>query len=412
MSTILMIGTFDTKEEEFIFLRDRIITRGYQVLAVNVGVMAEAQHLKVGIDASEIALAAGADLHELRYAENRDLAMDVMCRGAAIVVQRLYQAGSFQGIIGMGGGGGTSIVTSAMRVLPYGVPKVCVSTMASGNVSGYVGIKDIVMIPSLVDIAGINDFSRMVIAQAAGAICGMVDTELPLSSKGDVPVIAATMFGNTTTCVQACAQRLREEGFQVLIFHATGTGGKLMEALIDEGYVDAVLDLTTTEIADEVCGGIMSAGPIRLTTAARKGIPQVVAPGCLDMANFGPRESVPTSYIGADRTFYSWNPDNTLMRTNIDDNRIIGERIALRLNAAKGSVKVLLPLRGLSILGEEGQPFCDREADGMLFAALKDKIKSDIEIIEMDTAINDLAFADKAVQMLLDLIRRRVQDDS
>jgi uncharacterized protein (UPF0261 family) len=408
MTTILMIGTFDTKEEEFVYLRDRIIARGYEVLAVNVGVMLEPQHLQVGVDAAEIAMATGVDLHELRHAKNRDQAMDVMCKGAPIVIQRLYKAGCFQGIIGMGGGGGTSIVTSAMRVLPYGVPKVCVSTIASGDVSSYVGIKDIVMIPSLVDIAGINALSRMVITQAAGAICGMVETEFP-SLKGKLPVIAATMFGNTTTCVQACAHRLRKEGFEVIIFHATGTGGKMMETLIEEGYVDAVLDLTTTEIADEVCGGIMSAGSIRLTAAARRGIPQVVAPGCLDMVNFGPRESIPASFIEAGRNFYAWNPNNTLMRTTVDDNQVIGERIALRLNASIGSVKVLLPLRGLSILGEQGQPFSDQQADGMLFETLKDKLKPGIEIFEMDMTINDSAFADKAVQVLLDLIKTKNQ---
>lgn len=407
MSTLLMIGTFDTKEEEFIYLRDRIIAQGYEVLAVNVGVMAEPRHLQVGVDAAQIALATGTDLHELRSVKNRGHAMDVMCRGAAIVIRQLFEAGRFQGIIGMGGGGGTSIVTSAMRVLPYGVPKVCVSTIASGDVSSYVGLKDIVMIPSLVDIAGIHALSQMVITQAAGAICGMVAAKHPLSIKGNRPVIAATMFGNTTKCVQACAESLREKGFEVIIFHATGTGGKIMEALIEEGYIDAVLDLTTTEIADEVCGGIMSAGPTRLTAAARKGIPQIVAPGCLDMVNFGPRECMPTSSAESGTILYAWNSNNTLMRTTIDDNRIIGERIALRLNESIGLVKVLLPLRGLSILGEKGQPFRDQQADDVLFATLKNKLKPSIEIIEMDMPINDSAFADKAVQLLLDLMKSK-----
>ncbi|TBL75250.1 Tm-1-like ATP-binding domain-containing protein [Paenibacillus thalictri] len=404
MSIILMIGTFDTKEEEFVYLRERLMACGHGVLSVNVGVMATSGQFPVEIDAAEIAQAAGADLHVLRGAGNRDRAMEVMCNGAAIVVQRLYQAGRFQAIIGMGGGGGTAIVTASMRELPYGVPKVCVSTVASGNVSGYVGIKDIVMIPSLTDLAGIHPISRMVIAQAAGAVCGMVEAELPLPSKGNAPVIAATMFGNTTACVQACACRLREQGYQVLIFHATGTGGKMMESLIEEGYIDAVLDLTTTEIADELCGGMMSAGPGRLSAAGRRGIPQVVAPGCLDMVNFGVRESIPVSRFKEGRVFYSWNPNNTLMRTSSEDNLLIGEQIALRLNASQGPVKVMLPLRGLSILGEEGQPFYDPQADGVLFSVMRNKLKPDIEIIEMDMAINESAFADKAVQLLLELI--------
>lgn len=404
--TILMIGTFDTKEVEFAYLRDRIIERRFVVLTVNVGVMASPLLFKVDVDADIVASAGGNDLMELRKVKNRDIAMEVMCKGASSVIRSLYEAGRFQGIIGMGGGGGTSIVTAAMRALPLGIPKVCVSTVSSGDVSAYVGTKDVVMFPSLVDIAGINRLSRVVIAQAAGAVCGMVATDLPPVDKGNMPVIAATMFGNTTQCVQACAERLRELGFEVLIFHATGTGGNMMETLIEEGFIDAVLDLTTTEIADEVCGGIMSAGESRLTAAARRGIPQVIAPGCLDMVNFGPRSSVPAPYQ-ADRTFFQWNPNNTLMRTNIDENRIIGERIAARLNESQGPLTVLLPLRGLSILDEDGQQFCDPKADGVLFETLKRSLRHDISIIEMNTSINDPIFATKAVDVLLKLINHK-----
>ncbi|GGG22663.1 Tm-1-like ATP-binding domain-containing protein [Paenibacillus abyssi] len=403
-ATILMIGTLDTKENEFMYLHNQLRLRGKNVLTVNVGVMSSSKKIQVDIDADVIAEAGGSSLFELRRDQNRSHAMKVMCQGAASIILSLFNAGRFQGIIGMGGGGGTSIATSAMRALPLGIPKVCVSTLASGDVSAYVGTKDIVMFPSLVDIAGINHLSRFTISHAAGALCGMLDTEIIPFSQKDAPVIAATMFGNTTPCVQRCMHQLRKLGCEVLVFHATGAGGKMMEALIEEGYVDAVLDLTTTELADEICGGMMSAGETRLTAAARMGIPQVIAPGCLDMVNFGPRLSVPQHYNKAGRNFYSWNPSNTLMRTNRHENRMIGEQIALRLNAAKGPVKVLLPLQGLSLLDEDGQPFCDRTADKVLFDTLKDMLLPHIEIIEINEAINHPTFADKAVEVLLDLL--------
>jgi uncharacterized protein (UPF0261 family) len=403
-STILMIGTFDTKGIEFAYLREQLLTCGHEVLSVDVGIMGSPDGLKAEIDANTIAQAGGSDISMLREAKNRDITMDVMCKGASSVIRSLFDEGRFQAIIGMGGGGGTSIVTAAMRALPLGIPKVCISTVASGDVSSYLGTKDIVMFPSLVDLAGINRLSRVVIAQAAGAISGMVQVQIPSTKKNDTPVVAATMFGNTTQCVQACAQRLREHGFEVMIFHATGTGGKMMETLIREGHIDAVLDLTTTELADEVCGGIMSAGDTRLTAAAEKGIPQVVAPGCIDMVNFGPQITVPLRYKQAKRTFYQWNPNNTLMRTSIEESLIIGEQIACRLNASTGPVGIVLPLRGLSILGEEGQPFCNKQADHGLIKTIKEKVKPSIQVIEMDTSINHPKFSEKAVEMLLNLM--------
>lgn len=400
-----MIGTFDTKEAEFAYLRERLMERGHRVLSVNAGVMGSPSLWSADIDADAVAKAGGSDLDTLRGGTNKNFAMEVMCRGAAATIRSLYEEGRFQGIIGMGGGGGTSIVTAAMRALPLGLPKVCVSTVASGDVSSYVGTTDIVMFPSLVDIAGINRLSRVVMAQAAGAISGMVGARVPSSSGKNAPTVAATMFGNTTPCVQVCAELLRANGFEVLIFHATGAGGRMMEQLIDQGFIDAVLDITTTELADEACGGIMSAGDTRLTAAARRGIPQVVAPGCLDMVNFGPRSSVPVQY-SRQRTLYEWNPHNTLMRTNIEENRLIGKRMCQRLNESTGPVSVLLPARGLSMLGEEGQPFFDPEADAALFDTIKKELRPDIELVELDTTINDPAFAKVAVERLIKLIRR------
>jgi uncharacterized protein (UPF0261 family) len=404
---IVMIGTFDTKEVEFAYLRERILERGHDVFTVNVGIMSTPQQFPVDVAADAVALAGGGNLSLLRQSKNRDLAMEVMCRGAASLIPRLFEERRLQGIIGMGGGCGTSIVTSAMRALPLGVPKLCVSTLAGGDVSAYVGTKDIVMFPSLVDIAGINRLSRVVIANAAGALCGMAETQVPSSDQDDAPVIAATMFGNTTECVQSCVKLLNEQGFEVIVFHATGKGGQIMETFIEQGYINAVLDLTTTEIADEVCGGIMSAGDSRLTAAGRMGLPQVVSVGCVDMVNFGPRPSIPSRYEQAGRRFYAWNPFNTLMRTNAAENRAIGEVIGSRLNQAKGPVTVLLPLRGLSVLDEEGEPFCDRKSDNILFETLRSTLRPDIEIVEIDAPINNPMFSEKAVKAMNEMIKQQ-----
>jgi uncharacterized protein (UPF0261 family) len=330
--------------------------------------------------------------------------MAVMARGAEGVVKKLFDAKQFDGIIGMGGSAGTAIVATAMRALPLGVPKVCVSTVASGNTSPYVGAKDVVMFPSIVDVAGINRISRIIYSRAAGAICGMVDANLP-EKKDEKPIIAATMFGNTTECVNTCREALTKAGYEVLVFHATGTGGRTMESLVDEGLVDAVLDITTTEWADEIAGGVFSSGPDRLSAPGRKGIPHLIVPGCVDMVNFGPMESVPEKYRKEKRLFYPWNPAVTLMRTNVDENRRMGEIFARKANGANGPVAFLIPLRGVSILDGDGQPFCDRQADAAMFEAIKRGLKKEIPVVEMDLNINDPHFAAKAVQMILDLVK-------
>ncbi len=313
--TICLIGAFDTKGKEYNFLREEIIKRGHEVLAVNTGVLGSTDIFPVDVDADSVAKAGSGDLKRLLEKKDRGEAMKVMCAGAAAIIRSLYDKGRFDGIIGMGGTGGTTVVTSAMRALPVGFPKVCVSTAASGNVAAYVGTKDITMIPSIVDVAGINRVSRIIFSRAAGAICGMVETEIPEAGE-DKPVITASMFGNTTECVNACVKELSDKGYEVLVFHATGTGGKTMESLVNEGLVDAVLDITTTEWADTVCGGVFDAGPERLDAPGKMGIPHLIVPGCVDMANFGGPDTVPQKYRDANRTFYEWNPSVTLMRTN------------------------------------------------------------------------------------------------
>ena len=404
--TILMIGAFDTKGAEYAFVRERILARGHEVLAVNTGVLGTTDLFPVDVEADEVAGAGGTELDELRAAGDRGEAMKVMTAGGPVVVKRLYEQGRFDGIIGMGGTGGSTVVTSAMRALPVGVPKVCVSTAASGDTSAYVGTTDVTMIPSIVDVAGINRVSRIVFTRAAGAIYGMVEAE-PEEAADEKPVIAASMFGNTTECVEACAEALGEHGYEVLIFHATGTGGKTMESLVQEGLVDAVLDITTTEWADTVCGGVFDAGEDRLSAPGEMGVPHLIVPGCVDMANFGPIDTVPEKYRDGSRNLYEWNPSVTLMRTNVAENREMGRVFAEKANAATGPLAFLIPLKGVSILDGDGQQFCDREADQAMFDAIKASLNADIPVVELDCNINDAEFSAKAVEMMLELIARR-----
>ncbi|MEX2172486.1 MAG: Tm-1-like ATP-binding domain-containing protein [Pirellulales bacterium] len=403
-ASIVLLGSFDTKAREYAFLRDAILAQGGDVLTVNFGVLGTTTLFPVGVEADAVARAGGGDIAALRASGDRGAAMKTMADGAAVIARQLYDQGKLGGIIGMGGSGGTSVITAAMRALPMGVPKVCVSTVAGGDVSPYVGTKDIVLIPSVTDVAGVNRISRAIFTRAAGAIVGMVRAVPPMNVN-DRPIIAASMFGNTTQCVDACRAQLDAAGYEVLVFHATGVGGRTMESLIDEGLVDACLDITTTEWADELCGGVFTAGPDRLAAPGRRGIPHLIVPGCIDMVNFGPMATVPQKYRDAGRQFYEWNPSVTLMRTNIEENRRLGEIFAEKANAATGPTAVLIPLRGVSILDGDGQAFCDRAADEAMFTALRERLRKDIPIVELDANINDPAFAAKAVEMMLELMR-------
>jgi uncharacterized protein (UPF0261 family) len=288
-----------------------------------------------------------------------------------------------------------------MRALPTGIPKVMVSTVAAGDVAQYVGTKDITMMPSVVDVAGLNSISRQIYANAAGAIAGMVGQELD-EGRNEKPLLTASMFGNTTECVTRAREQLEKQGYEVLVFHATGTGGRTMEALITDGFITANLDITTTELADEVCGGVLSAGPERMLASARAGIPTVLVPGCVDMANFWGRETVPEKY--QPRNLYEWNPNITLLRTNVPENTQIGEMIARAANQSTGPVTILIPLKGVSQLDSPGEAFWDPEADGACFQAIKDNLNPSIPVVEMDYNINDPEFADKAVELLLEML--------
>jgi uncharacterized protein (UPF0261 family) len=297
----------------------------------------------------------------------------------------------------MGGSAATIIGTAAMRALPVGVPKVMVSTLASGDVKAYVGTSDIVMFHSVVDVAGVNQISARIYANAAAAVTGMAAAEPPTIAKK--PLLAASMFGNTTPLVDRCRQTLEQMGYEVLVFHATGTGGQTLESLVSDGYISAVLDTTPTEWADELVGGVLSAGPSRLDAASEQGIPQVIAPGCLDMANFWAPETIPAKY--KDRLFYHWNPNVTLMRTNPEENGELGRILAEKANRSGGPVAFFLPLKGVSMLDAPGKEFWWPEADEALFAAIKQHVRPDIPVYEMDCNVNDDPFADALTDKLL-----------
>jgi uncharacterized protein (UPF0261 family) len=399
---VVVLGALDTKGAEFAFLKARLARHGVEPLVIDFGVMGEPA-FQPDVATAEVAAAAGADLAALRAANDRGAALAVLAHGAATLLRRLYSAGQVAAAIGMGGGGGSSVIATAMRELPVGMPKLLVSTMASGDTRPYVGSRDITMMYSVVDVAGVNRISRRIIANAAAAIAGMAGVELP-DEAADKPLIAASMFGNTTQCVDRCRATMEAQGYEVLVFHATGTGGQTMESLIADGFIAGVLDITTTEWADELCGGVLSAGSSRLDAAAGAGVPQIVAPGCIDMCNFGPRAGVPERYT--DRLFYEWNPTVTLMRTTPDENAEIGAIFAAKLNRATAPVHVLIPLKGFSILDSPGDRFWNPAADAAFTQALKADLRPGIPVEELDLNINDPAFADRATSLLLDMLRK------
>ena len=397
---VVIIGALDTKGAEFAFVKGLIEAEGVDTLVVDFGTMGEPE-LEPDVTRAEVAAAADGDISYFASGEHKDEAMQTMAKGLAVVVRRLFDEGRLGGIIGMGGTGGTSIATTGMRTLPVGVPKVMVSTVAGGDVSAYAGTRDITFIPSIVDVAGINSISRAIYANAAGAIAGMVRLARPPAGE-ERPLVTASMFGNTTTCVERARGVVERGGYEVLVFHATGIGGRTMEALITDGYIAGSLDITTTELADYVCGGVFDAGPERCKAASAAGIPAVVVPGCVDMANFDAIETVPDRYQG--RNLYQWNPNVTLLRTDVEENVRIGEIIAAAVNLATAPTAVLLPMRGVSMLDSEGERFWDPEADGACFDAIRNGLRVDIPVHEVDHNINDPEFADSAANTLLGML--------
>lgn len=403
MATVVLLGTLDTKGDEYAFLRDRVVAGGCDVILVDAGVLGEPRtQPDIGRDA--VARAAGADVQALAAANDRGAAVTTMAAGATKIVTDLFQEGRLHGILALGGTGGSSLATQAMRALPVGVPKLMVSTVASGDTRPYVGAVDVTMMYSVVDIAGINRVSERILDNAAGAICGMATAYAQAKPAADTkPLIGATMFGVTTPSVTAARAWLEERGYEVLVFHATGTGGQSMEALAHGGFLAGVLDITTTELADDLVGGVLSAGPNRLEMAGQLGLPQVVSLGALDMVNFGPMETVPERF--RDRNLYVHNSTVTLMRTTPEECAELGRRIARKLSAAKGPVALFIPRKGVSAIAGAGGPFYDAAADKALIDNLLAGLAENVEVHDLDMAINDQAFAEAMASRLDQLIR-------
>ncbi|GGG03742.1 Tm-1-like ATP-binding domain-containing protein [Paenibacillus aceti] len=402
MKTIAIAGTFDSKGKEFLYVKSVIEGLGLKAFTIHSGVFEPM--FTPDVSNEEVAAAAGFDIHEIAAKKDRAIGTEALAKGMEQIIPKLYAEGKFDGILSFGGTGGTSIVTAGMRGLPIGVPKLMVSTVASGNTAPYVGTSDIMMFPSIVDVSGLNSFSIKIFTNAVHAIAGMVQFEsAPPQDKK--PLIAATMFGVTTPSVDFAREYLEEQGYEVLVFHATGTGGQTMESLVESGFIDGVLDLTTTEWCDELVGGVLAAGPQRLEAAGRCKVPQVVSTGALDMVNFGPYDTVPEPF--KHRNLYKHNPSVTLMRTTVEENRQLGEIIADKLNQTEGPTALILPLKGVSMLDVAGAPFSGMEEDEMLFNTLRQNIdRRKVELIELDTDINDQRFAVTAAKKLVELMEQ------
>jgi uncharacterized protein (UPF0261 family) len=399
MKTVAVLGTLDSKGEEHAYVAALIRERGHGVLLIDVG-SGGPPTVAPDVTREEVAAAAGLDLAPLIAKQDRGECVVAMSQAAPVMLAKLAAEGWIDGVISLGGGGGTAIGTAAMRALPLGFPKLMVSTLASGNVAHYLGTKDIVMMPSIADVAGLNRLSRVIFARAAGAICGMVEAQVDVDSAK--PLIVASMFGNTTACVTEAKRVLEDAGYEVLVFAATGAGGRAMETLIESGMVSGVLDITTTEWADELVGGVLGAGPERLDAAAKAKVPAVVVPGCLDMVNFGERASVPEKFAG--RNFYVHNSQVTLMRTSAAECAELGRILARKTNAYTAPTAILIPLRAISAISAPGQPFHDPEADGALLNAIVENSLQPVE--EFDMEINDPAFARACAERLLELMAR------
>jgi len=392
MAVVALIGTLDTKGAEYAWLAEQLDKHGVQALFVDVGSFSASPLANISSD--DVIAAADSDAAALRERRDRGEMMQVMSVGAARIVRDLAVSGRIHGLLALGGSGGSSVAAAAMQALPVGFPKLLVSTMASGDVKPYVGEVDATLMYSVVDVAGINSVSSQVFANAAAAIAGMArayEDRLAAVPAGHKPVVAVTMFGVTTPAADEARDTLTDLGYEVLVFHATGAGGRAMEKLAESGLLAGVCDLTTTELADDLVGGVLSAGPRRLEMAGRVGLPQVVSLGALDMVNFGPADTVPPEFAG--RNLFVHNPTVTLMRTTPEEMAELGRRIATKLAAATGPTELFIPLRGVSAIDVEGAPFRDAEADAALFAELHaGLVGSGVVVHELDQAINDPGF--------------------
>lgn len=394
---VVLVGALDTKGAEYGFVADRLAVAGVGALVVDTGVLGTPT-LRADIDRDAVAIGAGTTVAALANAGDRNAAMQTMARSAAAIVRDLVGSGVVHGVMVLGGSNAAYVMSRVAAELPIGVPKVLVSTIAAGDTRPYVGTSDLTLMYPVVDIAGLNSISRLILARAADACAGMV-TGPPVSSPdGGQAAVACTMFGVTTPCVTAVRDALVRDGREAHVFPGNGTGGRSLEAMVASGLFAAVADLTTTELADELVGGICSAGPGRLTAAATHGVPQVVSVGAMDMVNFGADGTVPERY--ADRNLYPYNPGVTLMRTTPSENRALGREIAEKVSRSTGFAEVHVPAWGFSQISVAGAPFHDPEADGAMIASLREHLHPRIPLHVHDTDINDPGFALEITQAL------------
>ena len=401
MKTVVLIGTLDTKGVEYEFARNRFQKAGLKTILINAGIIGQSL-IQSEVTNEQVALAGSSDLQILKSKNDRGFAVSVMTKGVNQIVQDLYKKGELDAIFALGGSGGSTISSFAMRNLPIGVPKVLVSTLVSSNAASFVGESDMALFASVVDIAGVNSLSAKVIANAVDATIGMVNGE-KVNIKNNKKLVAASMFGVTTQCVTDARKILEENELEVITFHMTGTGGKSMENLIRQGFINAVLDVTTTEICDEIVGGTLSAGSDRLTAAVEMKIPQVVSVGALDMVNFGSKNSVPEKF--QNRNLYIHNENVTLMRTTPEECEKIALDIATKLNKATAPVTLYLPLKGVSAIAIKGGVFFDQKADDALFSTLRKNVGNNVELVELDCAINDNDFSKALANKLIQLVK-------
>ena len=399
--TIAVFGTLDTKGEAYQFLGKQLESFGLKVLMIDTGIHSDHGY-SCDIDARQVAEAGGAALEEIQE-HDRTFAFEIMGKGSAEIIGRLCSAGQIHGAVSMGGGQGTLLAAMVMRALPIGFPKLILSTIANLRTPPFEGIKDTMVVNSLVDISGLNHILKAMIRKAAAAAAGMVlygNVEMD-HSETKRPAVAMSMFGVTTPCVEHMREILEQNGYEAIVFHSNGQGGRMMEAMIRDGMIQLAADITTGEITQELLGGNCSAGPHRLEAAPEKGIPQLIVPGAMELANFMPPSSLPEKYEG--RKYYMHNPNLKLLRANAAESREAGKILAEKVNASKGPVLVMLPLLGISQYDSPGGPLEDPEADKALFSSIKEHLRPDIPLEEVPLHINDPKFAELAAKKLMAL---------
>ena len=402
MKTVALVGTFDSKGTEYQYIKELLEKLDLKVFTIHTGVFESS--FVPDVDVAEIAAEADEDIASIRKRNDRAYATEVLSRGLKSLLPKLFAQGLFDGVLSFGGTGGTSLVAPGMRQLPIGIPKLIVSTVASGDTSVYVGTSDIMMMPSIVDVSGLNKISKRIFGNAVSSMAGLLNYRFE-TEEDEHPLVAATMFGVTTPAVNFAREYLEKNGYEVLVFHATGIGGRTMESLVSDGYFTGVLDLTTTEWADELVGGILNAGEHRLEAASLAKIPQVVSLGAMDMVNFGPFDTVPDQF--KNRNFYKHNPTVTLMRTTVEENEKLGKIIASKLNLAKSETILVIPNGGFSAIDVKDGPFHCPEADKALIDSIKKHLTNEsVKLIEKEQAINDKAFAEFSAQQLINLMKR------